>query len=124
MGKVIQELHDEGHTLLIVSSNNNRNIRRFLHQHHLYKFFTDIQGEAGFFGKRRIIRLVIWRNKVDRHEAVYIGDEARDIIASKAAGVRVIAASWGFDQADVLAKHEPVAIAHQPQDIVRILEEI
>jgi phosphoglycolate phosphatase len=124
MGKVIDQLHAEGHTLIIVSSNNTRNIKKFLHQHHLYKFFTDIYGGAGFFGKRRAIRTVLWRNKLQANDALYIGDEARDIDASKAAGIRIIAASWGFDRADLLAERNPTALAHSPQDIVRILEEI
>jgi phosphoglycolate phosphatase-like HAD superfamily hydrolase len=124
MGKVIEQLHAEGHELMIVSSNNNRNIKRSLKQHHLYKYFTDIYGNAGFFGKRRAIRSILWRNSLQAKDTVYIGDEARDVVAAKAANVRSIAASWGFDKAEILASHGPTAIAHTPQDIVRILEEL
>lgn len=124
MGKVIEQLHAEGHELLIVSSNNNRNIKRSLKQHHLYKFFTDIYGNAGFFGKRRAIRSVLWRNSLKPEDAYYIGDEARDVVAAKAANVRAISVSWGFDEAHILEQHEPTAVAHKPNDIVRILEEL
>lgn len=124
MGHVIDQLHAEGHELMIVSSNNNRNIRRSLKQHHLYKYFTDIYGNAAFFGKKRAINRILWRNSLDKKDAVYIGDEARDVIAAKASDVRVIAAAWGFDRADILASHEPTAVAHAPQDIVRILGEL
>ncbi len=123
-GKVIEQLHAEGHVLTIVSSNNSRNIRKFLRQHHLYKYFTDIYGGAGFFGKRRAIRSVLHRNHLAAKDAIYIGDESRDVDAANADQVRVIAASWGFDQADTLAAHKPTAIANVPQDIIRILEEI
>lgn len=124
MGKVIEQLHAEGHELMIVSSNNSRNIRKFLHQHHLYKYFTDIYGGAGFFGKRRAIRSILWRNRLKPHDGIYVGDESRDVEAAKAAGIRVIAVSWGFDQADILASHDPTAMAHNPRDIVDILEEL
>jgi phosphoglycolate phosphatase len=124
MGKVIEQLHAEGHELMIVSSNNNRNIKKSLKQHHLYKYFTDIYGNAAFFGKKRGIRRILWRNSLDAKNAVYIGDEVRDVTAAKAAGVPVIAASWGFDRADILASYEPTAVAHTPQEIVRILEEL
>ena len=124
MGKVIEQLHNEGHELAIVSSNNSRNIKKFLHQHHLYKHFTDIYGGAGFFGKRRAIGSVLRRNSIQTKDAVYIGDETRDVIAAKAANIRVIAVGWGFDLPALLAKHEPTAIAAKPQDIVRVLEEI
>lgn len=124
MGKVLDQLQAEGHQLMIVSSNNNRNIKRSLKQHHLYKYFTDIYGNAGFFGKKRAIRRILWRNRLDAKDAIYIGDEVRDVVAAKAAGIRVIAAGWGFDKADILASHEPTAIARSPQEIVRILEEL
>jgi phosphoglycolate phosphatase len=124
MGRVIDKLHAEGHELMIVSSNNNRNIKRSLKQHHLYKYFTDIYGNAGFFGKKRAIRRILWRNELKRQDAVYIGDEARDVVAARAADVRVIAASWGFDNKEVLASHGPTAIADKPEDIIRILEEL
>lgn len=124
MGKVLEQLQAEGHQLMIVSSNNNRNIKRSLKQHHFYKYFTDIYGNAGFFGKKRAIRRILWRNSLDAKDAIYIGDEVRDVIAAKAAGIRVVAAGWGFDKADILASHQPTAIAHAPQDIIHILEEL
>lgn len=124
IGKVIEQLQAEGHELVIVSSNNNRNIKKSLKQHHLYKFFTDLYGNAAFFGKKWAIRRVLKRNNLVAKDAVYIGDEARDVIAAKAAGIRVIAASWGFDDRHILATLEPTAIADSPEDIVRVLEEI
>jgi phosphoglycolate phosphatase len=124
MGRVIDHLHAEGHELMIVSSNNTRNIKKSLKQHHLYKYFTDIYGNAAFFGKRRGIKNILWRNSLLPRDAIYIGDEARDIVASKAAGIRVIAASWGFDKADILESHKPTAVARKPEDIITILEEL
>lgn len=124
MGMVIDKLHAEGHELMIVSSNNSRNIKRSLKQHHLYKYFTDIYGNAGFFGKKRAINRILRRNSLEKKGAVYIGDEARDVIGAHGAEVRVIAASWGFDSKEVLASHKPTAIADKPVDIIRILEEL
>lgn len=123
MGHVLDQLQSQGHELAIVSSNNGRNIRKFLKQHHLYKFFADIYGGAGFFGKRRAIRSVLWRNRIKPHDAWYIGDEVRDIDGAKAAAVRVISVTWGFDNKPDLQSHKPTATADVPQDIIRILEE-
>ncbi len=124
MGRVIEQLHAEGHELMIVSSNNSRNIRKFLKQHHLYKYFTDLYGGAGFFGKRRAISAVLARNNIHPRDAVYIGDETRDVEAARAAGIRVISVVWGFAQRDTLEAMEPEAVAYETQDIVRILEEL
>lgn len=124
IGRVLEQLQAEGHELMIVSSNNNRNIKRSLKQHHLYKYFTDIYGNAGFFGKKRAISRIMYRNSIEPKNAVYIGDEVRDIVGAKGAGIRVIAASWGFDKREILESFGPTAIADKPQDIVRILEEL
>lgn len=124
MGRTIDKLHAEGHELMIVSSNNNRNIKRSLKQHHLHKYFTDIAGNAGFFGKRRAIRRILRRNSLRHEDAVYVGDEARDVIAAKEAGVRIIAVSWGFDKRHILEALKPTAIADKPADVITILEEL
>lgn len=124
MGRVIDHLQAEGHELMIVSSNNVHNIRKSLKQHHLYKFFTDIYGNAAFFGKRRAIRRVMWRNGLKAKDVVYVGDEVRDVVGAKSAGVRVIAVSWGFDDREILASHEPTAIADKPEDIIGILGDL
>lgn len=124
MGKVIEQLYAEGHELVIVSSNNTRNIKKFLKQHHLHKFFIDIYGGAGIFGKERAIKQVLSRNNLQPEDAIYIGDETRDVIGAHGADTRVIAVTWGFDKQETLAGKKPTALADRPQDIIRILEEI
>lgn len=123
IAKVLEELQAEGHELFIVSSNNNRNIKKFLKQHHLYKYITAIYGGAGFFGKERTIRKLLRRNGGVAASSWYIGDETRDVIAAQAVGVRCIAVLWGFAGPGLLAALRPTALAAAPQDIVRILEE-
>lgn len=124
MGKVIEELHAEGHELFVVSSNSKRNVRKFLKHHHLYKYFVDVRGNAGLLGKARVIRSVARSNSFKMSECVYVGDETRDVLASHAVGMRCIAVSWGFASADFLQEMRPTAMAHTPADIVRILEEL
>lgn len=124
MGKTIEQLHAEGHDLFIVSSNSGRNVRKFLKQHHLYKYFTEVKGNAGLFGKSHAISKLCRSNSVRISDAVYIGDETRDVIATKAIGMRIIAVGWGFADDDFLKKLHPTAFADKPHDIVTILEEL
>lgn len=124
MGKVIEELHAEGHTLFVLSSNSHRNVKKFLKAHHLYKYFVEIRGNAGLIGKSKILRRLARSNNLAIKDCIYIGDETRDILATRAVGMRVIAVSWGFANTDFLESLHPTALAHKPQDIVRILEEI
>lgn len=124
MPKVIGELHAEGHELFIVSSNSRRNVKKFLKQHHLYKYFVDIRGNAGLLGKSRAIKRAAWANGLKIKECFYIGDETRDVVACKLIGMPIIAVSWGFANTDFLEGLHPTAMAHQPQDIIRLLEEL
>lgn len=124
MPKVIEQLHAEGHELFIVSSNSAHNVKKFLKQHHLYKYFVEVRGNAGIFGKSRAISKLLQSNNLQLKDSVYIGDETRDVIASKAIGMRCIAVSWGFANTEFLESLHPTAMAHTPRDIVMILEEI
>ncbi len=63
-------------------------------------------------------------NSLHVKDSIYIGDETRDILASKAIGMRCIAVSWGFAETSFLESLHPTAIARKPQDIVTILEEL
>jgi phosphoglycolate phosphatase len=122
--KVIEELHAEGHELFILSSNSKRNVNKFLKAHHLYKYFIEVRGNAGIVGKARVLKRLMRSNSLDMKDTIYIGDETRDILATRVIGMRIIAVSWGFANADFLESLHPTAMAHQPQDIVRILEEL
>lgn len=122
--KVIEELHAEGHELFILSSNSKRNVNKFLKAHHLYKYFIEVRGNAGIVGKARVLKRLMRSNSLDMKNTIYIGDETRDILATRVIGMRIIAVSWGFANADFLESLHPTAMAHQPQDIVRILEEL
>lgn len=124
MGKVIHELHAEGHELFIVSSNSRRNVKKFLKQHHLYKYFVEVRGNAGLIGKTRILKRLVKGNSLHIKDCVYIGDETRDILATKVINMRIISVSWGFANAEFLRSMHPTAMAHKPQDIVAILEEL
>jgi phosphoglycolate phosphatase len=124
MGKVIDHLHAEGHELFVVSSNSKRNVRKFLKQHHLYKYFVEIRGNAGLIGKSRILKRLVRSNDLDMKDTIYIGDETRDILATRVIGMRIIAVGWGFASADFLESLHPTALARNPEDIISILEEI
>ena len=126
MPRVIDELHAQGHELFIVSSNSARNVRKFLKQHHLYKYFVEVHGNAGLVshGKSKVLRRVLRGNHLAAADCIYIGDETRDIEATKAVNMRCIAVSWGFAERAFLEQHQPTAMADEPQDIVRIIDEL
>lgn len=124
MPEVIEKLHAEGHELFVLSSNNIHNIHRFLHNHHLHTYFLEIYGGVGLFGKAPALRRLLREHNLERKDCLYIGDELRDIQAAQSIDLRIIAVTWGFARPTDLEALQPTAVARQPADLIRILEEL
>lgn len=55
-------------------------------------------------------------------ECIYIGDHIRDIQAGRSAGMRTIAAGWGYiDESENIAEWQADWIIEEPQDLNRLL---
>jgi HAD superfamily hydrolase (TIGR01549 family) len=124
MPEVIEKLHAEGHELFILSSNSMPNVRAFLHEHELHTYFLEIYGSVGLFGKASALRHLLKEQRLEKADAVYVGDEVRDVQAARSINLRVIAVSWGFARLGGLEAHEPTALAKDPADLMKILEEL
>lgn len=114
MPQIIHKLHNEGHELFMISSNNVKNIHRFLHHHKLHKYFLEIYGGVGLFDKAPSLRRLLKEHNFETKEAVYIGDELRDVEAAQSIGLRVVAVSWGFARLNMLEEQKPTALVHNP----------
>jgi phosphoglycolate phosphatase len=121
--EVIEKLHAEGHELFIMSSNSQRNIKKFLKTYNLNTYFVDVKGGVGIFSKPRALRGLLRGNNLEVSNTFYIGDETRDVEAAQQVGTRSIAVLWGFARDEKLVALNPTATATEPSDIVRILEE-
>lgn len=121
---VIEKLHAEGHELFIVSHNTVKNVHKFLHNYRLHTYFLEVYGGVGLFGKASALRRLLRDQKLEKEDAVYIGDELRDVQASQSISLRIIAVTWGFARSSDLEALEPTALANEPADLIRILEEL
>lgn len=55
-------------------------------------------------------------------QCIYVGDDERDIIAGKKAGMKTIAVTYGYSLDKVMATAcEPDAIAHHPSEVLSLL---
>ena len=124
MPELIRKLHAEGHELFVLSNNTVRNVRMFLHRHKMYKHFLQIYGGVGVFDKGPALKQLLNDQKLELADAVYVGDELRDVEAAKSIGMRTIAVSWGFASRQNLKDAKPTALADTPEELMRILEEI
>lgn len=121
MGKVIKELHADGHRLFVMSSNSTHNVDKFLRHHKLHTYFDGIYGGVGLLNKAASVKRVMRLNNIDRTQCVYIGDEQRDIEGAHRAHIKVIAVAWGYNDPVLLKKHHPTALAETPEDILEII---
>lgn len=116
MADVLSELHQRGYRLGIITSNTEDNVREFLNNHHL-DMFEFVRCSSKLMGKARMIRSALRRAKVSRYEALYIGDEVRDIEACRKVGIRVVAVTWGYSGTESLAKQNPDALLTSPEQL-------
>ena len=124
MPELIRKLHAEGHELFIVSSNSVYNVHSFLHRHKLHTNFLEIYGGISIFGKAPALRHLMKDQNLDKKDCVYIGDELRDIEASQAVGIKVIAVTWGFAKTTDITRLKPTKIVKTPQELLEVLEEV
>jgi len=117
---ILKALQERGYTMRIVTSNSENNVRVFLRKYGLESYFTDITGNIGLFNKSKVLKQIVKREKLDSHQTFYIGDEARDIAASKKAGLPIISVTWGYNDISLLEKLQPYALAKNPGDLLEI----
>ncbi len=111
----------EGHRLGIITSNSKENVTEFLEINDLDNLFEFIYSGVTIFGKTTIINNVLRQKQIKSEEVIYVGDETRDIEASKKANIKVIAVTWGFNSSEILAKQNPNSLIHHPSELLEVV---
>jgi HAD superfamily hydrolase (TIGR01549 family) len=124
LDKALREIRDDGYRMGILTSNSIENVRMFLEINNLTDMFDFIYSGRSFLGKDKVIRKMIIREQLPAERIVYAGDETRDIEACRAAGIPVIAVSWGLNSRKLLASLLPDQIADRPEELPDRLRQI
>ncbi|BAZ27817.1 phosphoglycolate phosphatase [Cylindrospermum sp. NIES-4074] len=119
--EALTELQNQGYRLGIITSNSQDNVTEFLKLNELDYLFDFIYSGVTIFGKTTIINNVLRQKQIKAQSAIYVGDETRDIEASKKANIKVIAVTWGFNSAEALAKQNPDFLIHQPRELLDVI---
>jgi phosphoglycolate phosphatase len=106
--------------LAVVSSNSYQNVRRILGPDNVGLIDAFSCG-VSIFGKAAKLRDVLGACGVPRSEAIYIGDEVRDIEAAREAEVASGAVSWGYNTVASLRVCAPNEIFSTIDDIVETI---
>ena len=117
----LTDLHACGTRLGILSSNKEANIRKCLAANGVEQLFAFVVGHPQLFGKARAIRRIRRRERIEKADMVYVGDESRDLDAAKKAGVSVAAVAWGFHAPELLAGMNPTFLLQHPGELLTLV---
>ncbi len=118
----IYEIKNAGYKLGILTSNSKINVSKFLENNALSGIVDFIYSGKSLFGKDRSIRRMLEIEKLLPERIVYIGDETRDVEASKKSGIAVIAVSWGLHTREILTSLHPDQIADSPDELFKCVQ--
>lgn len=122
--RIVLEKLSKIYQLGILSSNSRANLSAFLIRNNWEEYFTFVFSDSSLFGKHRSLIKLLNERKLNKNEVVYIGDEARDIRATKKIGVPIIAVLWGYESKDVLKLLYPDFFAKRPNDLLNLIQNI
>ncbi|MEM1395138.1 MAG: HAD-IA family hydrolase [Cyanobacteria bacterium P01_D01_bin.116] len=119
--ETLVELKENGNRLGIITSNSKSNVKEFLKINNLDNLFEFVHTGVTIFGKTTIINNVLKQKQIKIQEVIYVGDETRDIEASKKAQIKICSVTWGFNSEEALAKQNPDFLIHHPRELVEII---
>lgn len=119
--EALVQLKHEGYCLGILTSNSEENVKLFLQKYEMQDLFNFIYSETSLFSKDKSLSKLMKKNNLSLDEILYVGDETRDIEASKKIQIQVIAVTWGFNSGEILAKHNPDFLIQQPSELIEVL---
>ncbi|MFA5142387.1 MAG: HAD-IA family hydrolase [Candidatus Woesearchaeota archaeon] len=122
MKGLIKKLKSEGYAIGIITSNSKHNVTSFLKKNYMSDYFDFVKTNVSLFTKAWKIRRIMRKYKVSKKQSYIIGDEVRDILAAKKAGIRSIAVTWGMNSKTLLKKQRPSAIVDNAEQIYRFIK--
>lgn len=117
MPEVINSLKNK-YKIAVISSNAKENIETFLKNNGIDVDY--IYSGSSIFGKSKVINAFIKKEKINRGDVIYIGDEDRDIEAAHKSHIFSIAVSWGYNSEKVLMGASPNILIKKPEELINI----
>lgn len=118
--EMLQCLATDGIRLGIITSNSEENVNLFLKNHQI-DCFEFVRSSSRLLGKARVIRQAMKEFHFCAEEALFVGDETRDIEACRRVGLRCTAVTWGYNTSRALAGQSPYRVIQSPSDLREII---
>lgn len=107
--------------LYVLSTNSDENIEYVLDKYDINKYFTKIYAHIGITSKARSLKKLMRQQNLKPQQCLYVGDEIRDIEASKKANIECISVAWGYTDPKALEVHNAEMLAKTPSDILHFV---
>ncbi|RLC54725.1 MAG: hypothetical protein DRH89_09115 [Candidatus Cloacimonadota bacterium] len=118
IASMFHELKAKGYKIAIVSTNSKDNIHKVLGES-LFSLNDHFVAGVSLFGKESKLKKVLRMSGINKKDAIYIGDELRDIQASKKIGISCGSVAWGVNDADALAALSPDEMFYEVEQILQ-----
>lgn len=119
MSETISELA-KTHSMSIISSTISAPIERYLKKYEI-DVFDNVYGGDVDKNKMRKIARYLEANNIEPSEALFITDTLGDIREAEAVGVKALAVSWGYQDAQTLKIGQPLKIVESPRELLEII---
>lgn len=120
--KMLEELSKD-YKIGIVTKNNLENVMSILKREKI-ECVNFIETENSLTKKEKAIKKAIKKYKLNKEETIYIGDEIRDINASKKSDIKIISVCWGYNSKKALEKNDPDFLAETHKELIKIIKKI
>lgn len=119
IGDVIERL-SQYHKIIIMTSNRSDIVEDFLVQWGISGIRETLGGDKG---QSKVMKIGLALQEYAPSRAWFVGDTSGDIVEGREAGVRTIAAGWGWHSHDLLQAASPDYYVHSPQELLDLLLE-
>ncbi|MDQ7914055.1 HAD hydrolase-like protein [Pseudomonas sp. 102515] len=116
---VLDRLQASGLALGLATSNSAAAAHQVLPQ--AGRLFPDGEFDIPLLGKARHLTRLLRRQGIMPAEALYVGDELRDLQAARRAGLGCAAVAWGYGCPAALRAQQPDLFFEQPAELLRLL---
>jgi len=103
----------------LLSTNKEETIHHILKKYSIDQF-DFISADSALFGKHKEIKKILSRYKLLLNDTLYIGDELRDIEATKKIGMKIGVVGWGLNSVSILKTQNPAYLFETPEDLAKI----
>ena len=124
MKDALPEIRNLNCRLGILTSNSKNNVHAFLKANCLSGIIDFVYSGRSLLGKNKVMLQLLAHENISKEDVIYVGDEARDIEASKKAGIQVVAVTWGLQHRETLSALQPDMIADTPGELVGCIKKM